>query len=83
MRKTLGRYIVMDTEICHGELTFRGTRIMVKHVLEQLASGLAWENIVEEWRGDVSKAAIAEALRLAAEALFEHQEKLVVETGGK
>jgi uncharacterized protein (DUF433 family) len=32
-RKELGQYIVADPEICHGQLTFKGTRIMVKSVL--------------------------------------------------
>jgi uncharacterized protein (DUF433 family) len=28
-QKLLGRYIVTDPQICHGQPTFRGTRIMV------------------------------------------------------
>ena len=48
---------------------FRGTRILVADVLGQVAQGMAWETIVEEWRGAVSMDAIAEALRLAREAL--------------
>ena len=47
--KTLGRYIVADPAICHGEPTFRGTRILVADVLEQVASGMAWDAILEEW----------------------------------
>ena len=47
-RKLYGRYIVSDPEICHGKPTFRGTRIMVADVLEQVADGLAWETIIEE-----------------------------------
>ena len=39
--KTLGRYIIADPAICHGEPTFRGTRIMVADVLEQVKSGMA------------------------------------------
>ncbi len=38
-RKMIGRYIVTDTEICHGKPTFRGTHIMVWQVLEQVANG--------------------------------------------
>lgn len=44
----LGRYIVIDPEICHGKPTFRSARIMVADVLEQVADGLAWETIIEE-----------------------------------
>ena len=68
--RIFGRYIVADPRICHGQLTFRGTRILVETVLNQVARGLAWETIVEDWRGDVPKEAIAEAVRLAREALL-------------
>lgn len=77
--KTLGRYIVSDPAICHGEPTFRGTRILVADVLEQVASGMAWEAIIEEWRGALTKEAIAEAVRLAREALVAYAPKLVPE----
>jgi hypothetical protein len=36
-------------------------------VLEQVASGMAWESIIEEWRGSLSAGAIAEAVRTAGE----------------
>ncbi|MEK7324715.1 MAG: DUF433 domain-containing protein [Chloroflexota bacterium] len=62
----IGRYVVTDTEICHGKPTFRGTRILVSHVLEQVAEGTAWETIIQEWRGSVTEEAIAEAVRLAS-----------------
>jgi uncharacterized protein (DUF433 family) len=63
--KYMGRYVVTDPEICHGKPTFRGTRILVADVLEQIADGLAWETIIEEWRGSISHEAIAEAVRLS------------------
>ena len=68
-QKSVGRYVVVDKRICHGQPTFRGTRVLVADVLEQVANGMAWEAIVEEWRGKVSREAIAEAVRLAREAL--------------
>lgn len=68
----IGRFIVVDPSVCHGQPTFRGTRILVCDVLEEVASGLAWETIVDEWRGDVSKDAIAEAVRLASQAFLDH-----------
>ena len=74
-QELLGRYIVTDPKICHGQPTFRGTRIMVKQVLEQVASGMAWEAIVEEWRGSVSRDAIAEAVRLAVQAFADRAEE--------
>jgi len=74
----LGRYMVADPGICHGKPTFRGTRILVADVLDQVAAGLAWETIIEEWRGSISHEAIAEALRLARQALLEHAAEYVV-----
>ena len=78
--RVLGRYIVADPEICHGKPTFRGTRIFVSDVLEQVAEGMAWEAIMDEWRGSVSKEAIAEAVRLAREVWMEHETQLAAET---
>jgi len=78
-QKLLGRYIVTDPQICHGQPTFRGTRIMVTQVLEQVASGMAWESIVEEWRGSVPTEAIAEAVRLAMQAFVDHADEYKVE----
>jgi len=69
-RRELGQYIVADPEICHGQLTFKGTRIMVKSVLEMLAKGYDWDRISAEYYGRVSHAAIAEAIALASEALI-------------
>jgi len=70
--KLIGRYIVTDPEICHGKPTFRGTRILVAHVLEMVAEGIAWETIIQEWRGNVTKEAIAEAVQLASKAFLDH-----------
>lgn len=77
--KILGRYIISDPKICHGKPTFRGTRILVADVLEQIASGMDWEAIREEWRGSLSRDAIAEAIRLAREALVTHSAELIAE----
>jgi uncharacterized protein (DUF433 family) len=75
----MGRYIVTDPEICHGKPTFRGTRILVADVLEQVADGLAWETIIEEWRGSISHEAIAEAIRLSRQAFLENADKQALE----
>ena len=79
-RKMISRDIVTDPRLCHGKPTFRGTRIMVAQVLDQVASGMAWEVIVEEWRGSVPKEAIADAVRLATHAFVEHVDAYAVET---
>jgi uncharacterized protein (DUF433 family) len=70
--RMLGRYIVADPEICHGKPTFRGTRIMVWQVLEQLGDGEDWETIQREWDGKVTKEAIAETLRLARKVFLNY-----------
>jgi uncharacterized protein (DUF433 family) len=76
--KLIGRYIVADPEICHGKPTFRGTRILVADVLEQVADGLAWETIVEEWRGSISYETIAEAVRLSRRAFLDNSDKYTI-----
>ncbi len=78
-RKLLGRYIVADPEICHGKPTFIGTRIMVSQVLKQVESGMAWEAIIDEWHGNISKDAIAEAVRLASQAFSQHADDFALE----
>ncbi len=77
--KTLRRYIVSDPAVCHGEPVFSGTRILVADVLEQVASGMVWEAIVEEWRGAVRREAIAEAIRIAREMLVIHAPELAAD----
>jgi uncharacterized protein (DUF433 family) len=79
-RRMISRYIVTAPRICHGKPTFRGTRIMVAQVLARVASGMAWEVIVEEWRGSVPKEAIAEAVHLATQAFVEHVDEYTAET---
>ena len=70
-RTELGQYIVADLEICHGQLTFKGTRIMVKSVLYYVAQGKDWNWISQAYLGKISREAIAEAVSLASEALLE------------
>jgi uncharacterized protein (DUF433 family) len=74
-RIEFGQYIVADPEICHGKLTFRGTRIMVEQVLRMVAKGMDWDEIVKQWRGSITKEAIAEAVVLASNALIEKVER--------
>jgi uncharacterized protein (DUF433 family) len=67
--KVMGEYIVADPRICHGALTFRGTRVFVADVLEQVEQGMPWGRIVQEWDGKVTLPAIAEAVRVARQSL--------------
>lgn len=68
----IGRHIVADPKICHGKPTFRGTRVLVADVLDQVSVGMAWETIIDEWNGSISKDAIREAVQLASQALLRH-----------
>lgn len=74
----MGRYVVSDPDICHGKPTFRGTRVLVSDVMEQVASGLAWETIIEEWNDSLSKEAISEAVQLASQALLKHTDEFIL-----
>jgi uncharacterized protein (DUF433 family) len=69
-RIELGEYIVADPNICHGALTFKGTRLFVSDVLEMVAEGTDWETIIRECHGSIGKEAIAEAVRLASRVLL-------------
>ena len=77
--KLMGRYIVTDPRICHGKPTFRGTRVLVADVLEQVSRGVAWDTIVEEWNRSVTKEAIREAVQLASQTLLKHADEFILE----
>ena len=59
--KTSGRYTIDDPTICHGEPAFSGTRIMAHGCAGQVESGMAYEAIIEEWRGALERGAIAKS----------------------
>ncbi|RZN34810.1 MAG: DUF433 domain-containing protein [Methanosarcinales archaeon] len=77
--KTWGACIVANPAVCHVEPTFRGARILVVGVREQVESGMAWGAIIKEWRYAVTRDAIAEVVRMAREALVAYAPKLVSE----
>jgi len=69
-RVEIGKYLVIDSEICHGQLTFKGTRIPVETALAYLAMGYSVEQIIRKWP-QLRSNAIEEAVDLATEALLE------------
>ena len=76
-RVELGEHIVADPEICHGKPTFKGTRIMVFQVLDDVADGRSWDFICNtRWGGRIPLAAVAEAVRLAQNALLDKHGRL-------
>jgi len=48
-------------------------------VLEMVAEGKAWETIVEEWGGSITKEAVAEAVQLASRSFIEHAHEYAFE----
>ncbi len=74
-RIELGKYIVADPRICHGKLTFKGTRIFVQDVVQMVAEGMDWDHIIAEWDGAIHREAIVEALHVAGQALEEKAQR--------
>ena len=71
MRKSrVGKYLIVDPDICHGQLTFVGTRIPVQSVLTFLKTGYSMDQLLAEWP-ELRREAVEEAMELAAEALLE------------
>jgi uncharacterized protein (DUF433 family) len=66
----LGKYIVADPQICHGAVTFRGTRLLVADALELLVEGLSPVEVCKQMHGWIVPDAVAEAVRLANDGLF-------------
>ena len=75
-RLDLGEHIVADPLICHGKPTFKGTRIMVWQVLDDVADGRSWDFICNvRWGGRIPLAAVAEAVKLAEKAWLGDQKR--------
>ena len=76
-RMELGKHIVADPAVCHGKPTFKGTRIMVWQVLDDVADGRSWDFICNQrWGGRIPLAAVAEAVRLAREAWLTRHDRV-------
>ncbi len=67
----LGRFVVIAPGVCGGRPTFKGTRLEVQTVLDCLRAGRSIEDILKSY-SSVSRAAVQEAIRLAARALTDH-----------
>ncbi len=65
MRTEINKFIVADTEICHGKPTFKGTRVMVYLVLEMLEDGASIQEIIEAYPS-LAKEHVKAALDFAA-----------------
>ena len=76
MRVEINKYIVADTEICHGKPTFKGTRVMVWQILEMLEGGAPVEEIFEAFPS-LTKKHVRAALQYAAD-LTRGKENVIV-----
>ena len=81
-KQIFGRYIIADPNVCHCKPIFKGTRILVSDVLRQVASGMDWESIMNEWNNNISREAINEAVSLASKAFTDHADDFVLESSG-
>jgi uncharacterized protein (DUF433 family) len=66
----VGKHLIIHPGVCHGEMTFKGTRIPVETVLVYLAKGWSFKKIRESWP-EVKREAIVEAIQLATRVLLE------------
>ena len=67
MRIQINEYIVVDTDICHGKPTFKGTRVMVWQVLEMIRAGIPIEEILTSFIVPLTREHIKAALQYAAD----------------
>ena len=58
--------ITVDPQICHGKACFKGTRILVSVILDNLGAGLSFEEILRNYPG-LPPQAIQAALQYAAD----------------
>jgi len=59
-------YITVHPEVCHGQACFKGTRVLVSVVLDNLAAGIEAEEILGDYPS-LTREAIQAALAFAAD----------------
>jgi len=67
------KYLDADPEICHGQLRFRGTRVMVHLVLDALSEGATQDEVLAAYPTlniDHIRAAMAYGAHVAEEEIF-------------
>ena len=73
MRTKINEYIVIDSKICHGEPTFKDTRVMVWQVLDLLGAGVTPDEIIRDYFPRLTKEAIFSALNYASKLVEEEK----------
>lgn len=59
-------HITVDPAVCHGRACIKGTRIMVSVILDNLASGLAPDEVIQSYPS-LNREAVQAAITYAAE----------------
>jgi uncharacterized protein (DUF433 family) len=59
-------YVTVDPAVCHGRACIKGTRIMVSVILDNLASGLTPDEVVQSYPS-LNREAVQAAINYAAE----------------
>ena len=59
-------HITTDPAVCHGRACIKGTRIMVSVVLDNLAAGVSYEEVLKSYPS-LSREAVQAAIAYAAD----------------
>lgn len=70
-RKKIGKYLIVDPEIYHGKLVFKGTRVPVSTVLTFLAMGDSIHDILRNWP-QLKREYVEEAIHFASQLITEN-----------
>ena len=73
MKVEINKYIVIDSKICHGEPTFKDTRVMVWQVLDLLGAGVTPDKIISDYFPRLTKEAVFSALNYASKLVEEEK----------
>ncbi len=77
---SLGQHIVRAVGVCGGRPTVKYTRIELSHLLDRIAQGDSIEEIVGDYRGRVSREAVAEAIEITNRFFAASLSPLIPET---
>ena len=69
MRIEISKHIIVDSEICHGKPTFKGTRVLVSDVIELVAANVSHEEIIKDYYPGLTEEMIEDALKWAAKII--------------
>lgn len=70
-RQEIGKYLIVDPEICHGKLVFKGSRVPVCTVLTFLAMGDSIQDILRNWP-QLKREYVEEAINFASNLISEN-----------